>query len=191
MVNPRDAPMPGSRERLLEAAIDLLRGFGLSGAGINDLVRASGAPKGSVYHHFPGGKLQIAGEALSVYIGRVEAFIDAALAGRRSNAERVRALFDAFARRVEDADCRRSCAVGTVSLDLGDEADEMRPLLREALDTWARVIAHHVDLGDPRRTRSFAGFVLTAIEGAYVRARAEGSGQAFREAGVWLAQLVA
>jgi TetR/AcrR family transcriptional repressor of lmrAB and yxaGH operons len=173
---------------MLEAAIDLLRGYGLSGAGINDVVRASAAPKGSVYHFFPGGKLQIAGEALAVYAGRVEAFIDQALAGRRSNPERVRALFEAFARRVEDASCRRSCAVGTVSLDLGDEDADLRPLLQGALDSWARVIAHHVDLGEAKRTRSFAGLVLTAIEGAYVRARAEGTGQAFREAGAWLAR---
>jgi len=123
---------------MLEAAIDLLRGYGLSGAGINDVVRESAAPKGSVYHFFPGGKLQIAGEALAVYAGRVEAFIDEALSGRRSNPERVRALFDAFAQRVENTSCRRSCAVGTVSLDLGDDAEAFRPLLRGALDSWAR-----------------------------------------------------
>jgi hypothetical protein len=52
------------------------------------------------------------------------------------------------------------------------------------------LIALHVDLGDPRRSRSFAGLVLTAIEGAYIRARAERSGRAFREAGLWLAELV-
>ena len=55
MSNP-PAPRSTSRERMLETAIDLMRGFGLSGAGINDLVRESGAPKGSVYHFFPGGK---------------------------------------------------------------------------------------------------------------------------------------
>jgi TetR/AcrR family transcriptional repressor of lmrAB and yxaGH operons len=182
--------LPPSRERMLEAAIDLLRGFGLSGAGINDIVRESGAPKGSVYHHFPGGKLQIVGESLAVYSGRVEAFIDEALARGRTRPERVLALFEAFARRVEQSGCRRSCAIGTVSLDLGDGDEALHPLLAQALQSWSRVIEHHVDLGEARRTRSFAGFVLTAIEGAYVRARAEGSGQAFREAGAWLAQLV-
>lgn len=181
---------PPSRERMLEATIDLLRGSGLSGAGINDIVRESAAPKGSVYHFFPGGKLQITGEALAIHAGRVESFIDEALAGRRSNAERVRALFEAFARRIEDADFRRSCPVGTVSLDLCDGAEPLRPVLADALAAWARVIEHHVDLGDARRTRSFAGFVLTAIEGAYVRSRAERSGQSFREAGAWLARCV-
>jgi TetR/AcrR family transcriptional repressor of lmrAB and yxaGH operons len=154
--------MAESRERMLEAAVDLLRGFGLSGAGINDVVRDSGAPKGSVYHFFPGGKLQIAAEALALYGDRVDAFIDDALAGRRSNVERVRALFEAFARRAEQSQFLRSCAVGTVSLDLGDA----------------------------RRSRAYAGLLLTAIEGAYVRARAERSATAFREAGSWLARLV-
>ncbi|MDH4288076.1 MAG: TetR/AcrR family transcriptional regulator [Aquincola sp.] len=180
---------PPSRGRMLEAAIDLMRGFGLAGAGINDIVRQSGAPKGSVYHFFPGGKLQIAGEALAVYAGRVEAFIDEALAGRRSNPERVRALFEAFAARAEQNDFRRSCAVGTVSLDLGDDAEPLRPWLVSALESWLRVIEHHIDLGDARRTRSFASLVLTVIEGAYVRARAEGHARAFREAGAWLAPL--
>lgn len=184
-------PAANSRERMLDAAIDLMRGFGLSGAGINDIVRESAAPKGSLYHFFPGGKLQIADEALGLYSSRVAAFIDQALAGRRSNDERVRALFDAFARRVESTDCRRSCAVGAVSLDLGDDAERLRPTLRAALQAWSEVIAGHVDLGDAARTRSFAGFVLTAIEGAYVRTRAEGSGRAFREAGAWLAAAVA
>jgi TetR/AcrR family transcriptional regulator, lmrAB and yxaGH operons repressor len=66
---------------MLTAAIDLIRGYGLSGAGINDLVRASGAPKGSVYHFFAGGKSQIASEALAAYAVDVRAFIDQALGG--------------------------------------------------------------------------------------------------------------
>ncbi|HET9821228.1 MAG TPA: TetR/AcrR family transcriptional regulator [Burkholderiaceae bacterium] len=175
---------------MLAVALDLLRGFGLSGAGINDIVRGSAAPKGSVYHFFPGGKLQIAEEALRAYVPQVQAFIEAAMAGRRSNAARVGALFEAFAQRVQAQDFRRSCAVGTVSLDLSEDMEPLRPVLVAALDSWARSIASHVDLGDARRSRSFADFVVTAIEGAYVRARAEHSPQAFREAGRWLAHCV-
>jgi TetR/AcrR family transcriptional repressor of lmrAB and yxaGH operons len=187
MIEP--APLPGSRERMLEATIDLLRGWGLSGAGINDIVRASGAPKGSVYHHFPGGKLQIANEALVLYAGRVRIFISEALASRSAPADKVRALFDAFARRVEAADYQRSCAVGTVSLDLGEDIESVRGVLADALQAWMQEIATQVDLGNAVRTRAFAGLVVTAIEGAYVRCRVERSPQPFREAGRWLATL--
>jgi AcrR family transcriptional regulator len=186
---PRSDPAP-SRQRMLEAAIELMRGYGLAGAGINDLVRASGAPKGSVYHFFPDGKAQIASEALELYAGRVEQFIEAALSGRRDPPARVRALFDAFAQRAKEGGFRRSCAIGTVSLDLGDELEPLQAQLAAAFERWAATIAAHFDLGSAPATHSFAGFVLTAIEGAYVRSRAERSPAAFKEAGAWLARLV-
>ena len=180
-----------SRERMLEAAIDLMRGSGLSGAGINDIVRESGAPKGSVYHFFPAGKLSIAAEALALYSQRVQDFIAEALESRETPEERIRALFAAFARRVEAGGYLKSCAVGAVSLDLDGEMEGLRPVLADALDEWIEVVAARVDLGDPRRTRAFAGLVMTAVEGAYVRSRAERSKRPFLEAGEWLAELAA
>jgi len=184
------APRSASRERMLETAIDLMRGFGLSGAGINDLVRESGAPKGSVYHFFPGGKLQIAEEALAAYGPRVRELIVEALAGAEAPPEKVRTLFRAFARRLRSADFSRSCMVGTVGLDLDDSLEPLRQRLASTLDGWADAIAAAFDLGSTRRTRAFAGFVLTAIEGAYVRARVERSSTPFTEAGEWLATLL-
>ena len=65
---------------MIEAAIELMRSYGLSGAGINDVVQQSGAPRGSLYHYFPDGKLQMAREALLVHGERVQAFLAQALA---------------------------------------------------------------------------------------------------------------
>ncbi len=176
---------------MLEAAITLLRSGGLWAAGINDIVRESAAPKGSVYHHFPGGKLQIAGEALDAYGERVRSVIGQALGSRQAAPDKVRALFDAFARRAAEGGFQRSCAVGTVSLDLDGDTAPLRVVLADALGAWQAEIACHFDLGSPARTRAYAGLLLTAIEGAYVRSRAEASPQPFREAGEWLATLVA
>jgi len=181
----------GSRQRMIEATIDLMRSSGLSGAGINEIVRASGAPKGSVYHFFPGGKQQIAVEALTAYSQRVMAFIETALASRKSPPLKVRALFDAFARRVEDAQFRKSCAAGTVCLDLDADLEALRSVVADAFDAWMAVIARHFAQGDVRVARSFAGLLLTAFAGGYIRARAERSSRPFKEAGTWLAELAA
>ncbi|MDZ7651882.1 MAG: TetR/AcrR family transcriptional regulator [Burkholderiaceae bacterium] len=178
-----------SRERMIEASIALMRGSGLSGAGINEIVRASGAPKGSVYHFFPAGKQQLATEALDTYAERVQAFVEAALASRSAPADKVRTLFEAFARRAEEGGFQSSCAVGTVSLDLNPEFAGLRQVLERALDAWIAQIAGHFNTGDARQARSFAGLLMTAIEGAYIRSRAEASSRAFREAGDWLARL--
>lgn len=180
-----------SRERMIEAAISLMRGSGLSGAGINEVVRESGAPKGSVYHFFPEGKLSLAAEALAVYSQRVCGIIDAALSSRKAPEDKVRALFAAFARRIEEAGYLRSCAVGAVSLDLDAEVARLQPVLAGACTRWVDCIAAHFDLGDAKRTRSFASLVLTTIEGAYVRCRAERSRKPFTEAGEWLSRLAA
>ena len=176
---------------MIEATIDLMRGSGLSGAGINDIVRESGAPKGSVYHFFPNGKVQIVSEALDVYSQRVLAFVDQALTSKRAPADKIRALFNAFARRVAEGAFHKSCAVGTVSLDLDAELEGVRTLLETAFTRWRSLIEEHFDFDDPRRTRSFAGLVLTNIEGAYIRCRVERSSRPFREAGAWLAELTA
>ena len=180
----------GSRQKMIEATVELMRGSGMGGAGINEIVRVSGAPKGSVYNFFPAGKQQIAAEALEWYSPRVMAFIDSALASGRTAAARVRALFDAFARRVEEGDFRKSCAVGTVCLDLDAELEGLRGVAAEAFDDWVRRIAAHFP-GDPAAASSFASLLLTAIEGAYIRARADRSSGAFKEAGDWLAEVAA
>jgi len=152
---PRKVRTP-TRERLLEAAISLMRQSGLSGAGINEIVRASGAPKGSVYHFFPDGKQQIAAEALDAYSGRVVAFIDATLSRKRSPGTKVEAL---------------------------------RAAVAASLTSYVGAIAPHFRFRDPGRVQSFARLVVTAIEGAYICARANRSSAAFREAGTWLAEL--
>ncbi|HEX4883564.1 MAG TPA: TetR/AcrR family transcriptional regulator [Casimicrobiaceae bacterium] len=182
---------PGTRARLLAAAVTLLRRSGLSGAGINEIVRESGAPKGSVYHYFPQGKQQIATEALALHGSAVTAFIDAAMAGGRSGPRKVEALFRAFAKRAEEGGFDATCPAGTVCLDLDAGLEALRRPVADAFDCYVDAIARHVDCGTPARTRSFASLLLTAIEGAYLRCRAERSSRAFHEAGRWLAPLAA
>lgn len=173
----------GTRARLIGSAITLLRRSGLSGAGINEIVRESGAPKGSVYHFFPGGKEQIVAEALDQHALAFEGFVEDALAGRRSPAQKVKALFEAFAQRVEDGKFQSSCPLGTVCLDLGAEMDGLRSVVVRSFEQYVDILTRHFG------SRAFAGMLLTAIEGGYIRSRAEQSGKPFLEAGAWLSKL--
>lgn len=178
-----------TRERMIEAAIRLMRHSGLSGAGINEIVKESGAPKGSVYHFFPDGKRQLASEALAAYSERVLAVFDEALSAGKTPGDRVRGLFKAFARRLEDGRFRQSCAAGAVSLDLDEDLEAVREAIEAAFSAWVDVIATRIGFEDKRRAKSFAGLVLTTIEGAYVRGRAERSSRPFTEAGLWLGEI--
>jgi TetR/AcrR family transcriptional repressor of lmrAB and yxaGH operons len=180
-----------TREKVVEAATLLLRRSGLSGAGINEIVNASGAPKGSIYYFFPGGKEQIVGEALELHTARVVAFMEEALASRKAIPDRIRALFGAYAKRLEEGRYEVSCPSGAVCLDLDREMETLRHNVQSSFDRYIEAIARHVQVGSPRETRAFAAFVLTAIQGAWIRGRAARSGEPFLEAGKLLATLAA
>ena len=179
----------GTRQKLLETAASLMRRTGLTGAGINEVVRESGAPKGSVYYFFPGGKQQIASEALSQYADAVVDFIETTLRRKRTPASKVTALFDAFADRVEQGRYQSSCPAGTVCLDLDARFEGLREVVASCLDHYVDAIAPHFESTDYQKSRSFAGLLLSAIEGAYIRSRAHQTSEPFREAGAWLAEL--
>jgi AcrR family transcriptional regulator len=179
----------GAKDKMIEAAIELMRRSGFSGAGINEIVKESGAPKGSMYHFFPGGKRQIASEALAVYAQRVLAVFDESLSSAKRPGEKIKALFRAFEQRLERTDYRQSCAVGAVSLDLEEDLEVVRLAAVGAFSAWLELISKHFRMANLRRRQSFAGLVLTAIEGGYIRGRAERSSRPFREAAVWLAEI--
>jgi len=139
-------PTAQAKDRFLEAAIFLMRQSGLSGAGINQLITRSGAPKGSVYYHFPGGKQQIIGEALTIYGERVAAAFERALSSRKKTGDKIRALFRFVADRFEEGAFEQSCAAGAVTLDLDAEVVALRPVIAAAFVSWRSVIANHQSL---------------------------------------------
>lgn len=164
----------GARERIVVAALILLRQGGLSAAGLNDVVALAQAPKGSLYHYFPGGKAQMVAAALEVYRDSVALQLSEALRGRAVLASRVNRLFDAVARRMGDSRFGQSCAVGAVVLDLRPDDVELRRLCDATLAHWADTVAEHLhDL--PAEQRAPAGRLLVSLlEGAQLAARAAG-----------------
>jgi AcrR family transcriptional regulator len=60
-----------SRDDMIRAAIELLCERGYAGTSFGDVLERSGAPRGSIYHHFPGGKQQLVTEAVQRYTAGV------------------------------------------------------------------------------------------------------------------------
>lgn len=73
----RTAPEPDTRTRILHAALRLFRQHGYHGVGINDILALAEAPKGSMYHHFPAGKEEIAAAVVGLITASLLGLIDA------------------------------------------------------------------------------------------------------------------
>jgi AcrR family transcriptional regulator len=172
---------------MLDAAEALLRERGLAGAGIKQVVARSRTPIGSVYHHFPEGKTQLAAAALRRHADKARVLLETMFAPDTPVAERVRVLFRTAARGFEQSGRLKSCAIGTVTLDLGSGDGALRDVCAAAFDAWVDTIARRLPWTDRRLRRSFAAMVVTTFEGAFILSRAQQSGRPFLTAGDWLA----
>lgn len=180
-------PASSARDRMLEAAEGLMREGGFAGAGIKQIAARGRAPIGSVYHHFPEGKAQLAAEALERHGAKARRLLETMFEREAPVAARVRALFGTAAREFDRAGRDRGCAIGAVTLDLTAIDEPLRAVCDGAFDTWVDAIAERLPWRSRAARRSFAEMVVTTLEGAFVLSRARRSGRPFLTAGEWLA----
>ncbi len=183
---PRLRPSP-ARAKLLDTAETMLREAGMSGVGIKEIVARSGTPIGSLYHYFPGGKTQLVTESLTRHAAKVPPVLEHHFDREKTAAAALRALFDGAAAGFERGGTVKACAVGAVTLDLSSSDQGIRTVCRDAFAEWVDVIAARLPLEDAAARTSFAVLVVAALEGAFVLAKAAGSGDPFREVGRQLA----
>ena len=179
------------RERMIRSAVALFRERGVHGTSFSDVLAHSGAPRGSLYHWFPGGKAQLAEEATR-YAGE---FIAGGLAAALADDDPVAALrrFGAIWREVlRGSDFAAGCPVVSATLE-GERSPGARDAAGAAFAGWEKLLADaFAGHGVPRkRARSLATLAIAAIEGAIVLARAQRSTAPLERVGGELEALVA
>ena len=125
-----------TRSRMLEATGRLLRQRGYHGTSLNDILAASGAPRGSLYFHFPGGKDQLVIEVTRASVREVAERLGETLGAEKSPAVAVRRIVDATAEMLENSDYALGCPVAPVVLDATTDIPELVELCRAAFEEW-------------------------------------------------------
>src|SRR5262249_13412588 len=158
-----------------------------AGAGINQVVDVSRAPKGSLYHYFPGGKQQLVSEALREADAAISASFETVFAAAVPIGQRVRTLFAKTADAIEASAFTKSCPVAAVTLDLDEETAPVREVCQAIFERWVDVITQGLQDLPPRERRPVAQLILASLEGALILARASGSRSALTDVGTALA----
>jgi TetR/AcrR family transcriptional repressor of lmrAB and yxaGH operons len=160
--------------RMIEATARMLQHRGYHGTALSDILEASGAPRGSLYFHFPGGKDQLAIEATRAAVEETTAYLRDSLASAASPAEGVRAFVDATAELMRRSDYTFGCPVAPMVLDAPAGLHELDELCRRTFERWIDMLRmSFVDSGLPtRRATSLALLTVATIEGALLIARA-------------------
>lgn len=160
------------RERLLNGARRLLAEKGYAGMELRDVAAVGNAPRGSIYHHFPGGKSQLAVEAAEAEGAEIKVSIERSLEDH-GLAGTLGRFGEMFARRVKDHPERLGCPVAAAAL-ARPEDPALAAAATAAFASWEAPIAAALrDEGvDAKDAAAFAGLVVSTIEGALIRARA-------------------
>ena len=167
--------MASPRERMVVSAALLIRERGAHPTAIADVLQHSGAPRGSAYHYFPGGRTQLLCEAID-YAGE---YIAAQIAEGARGLDALDSLVESYREQLIRTDYRAGCPVVAVTVEAGDpdRQDQATPVIERAAAAFARwtdLIAARfvVDGIEESRAEELAMLVTTSIEGAIVVARA-------------------
>lgn len=165
----------GARERMVRSAVYLFREHGFSGTAFSDVIAHSGAPRGSIYHHFPGGKLQLAEEAVRYAGDYLGAGVRASTRDDDPGAP-VRAFLGWWRRVLVRSDFRAGCPIVAVTVE-SPLPDRLAEAAAAAFRRWeGDLTAGLVSAGAPRpRAARLATLIVAAVEGATVLCRAERS----------------
>jgi AcrR family transcriptional regulator len=162
-----------ARQNMIQSAALLMRERGVDATSFSDVLAHSGAPRGSIYHHFPGGKAQLIEEATR-FAGEFTAAGLAAAMRDSEPAEAVRGFVARWRKILARSGFGAGCPVVAAALE-GDRAPAVRDAAAKAFSQWEELLADAVEPHAPGRGRSIATLVIASIEGAVVLARAERS----------------
>ena len=165
-----------SRERTVRSAALLFRERGVDSTGLREVVEHAQAPRGSLQHHFPGGKEQLVVEALAWIAGKAAEPLEATLEATPPPSARtvVADLFDRFRKLLTMTDYRAGCPIAAAVVDSGSAGDAVATATRHAFEHWAKPLElalHRGGLTEPRATR-VALLIISSVEGALIMSRA-------------------
>lgn len=162
-----------TRDRMIRTAARLLRRQGYAATGWRQVVAESHTPWGSQAHHFPGGKEQLAVEAVRTSGAAYERLLASAFADNHP-ADTVTAWATVAAKDLQATGWADGCPVATVALETAHVSDNLADACESAFTSWRGVIAdsigrHGLPAGE---ANSLATLVLSGIEGSLLLARA-------------------
>jgi AcrR family transcriptional regulator len=175
---------------MIESAAVLMRERGIEATSFSSVIDHSGAPRGSIYHHFPEGKAQLIEEATRFAGAYSAAMIAAAL--EHGDVSTAVDRFVAFWRSIlTSSEFAAGCPVVAAALDV-DPVSRARGEAGGAFGEWRRLLAQALESRgvDSERAAALATVVIASVEGAVVLCRAERSLEPLEHVAAELEQLL-
>lgn len=167
-------PRGDSRTRMIGATAELLQKQGYAGTGLAEILATSGAPRGSLYFHFPGGKEQLACEALAAS-GRewITRFTDITNAAK-TPADALDGACAMLGDELERSGWEIGCPIATVALEAAHTSEAIQQTCAAHFAELEALVTSQLErAGVPAAVAPVAAtFAISAVEGSLLLARA-------------------
>lgn len=182
-----------ARTAAINAAVRLFDRQGYHGTGLADILAASGAPRGSFYFHFPGGKEQLGVEAVARAADDVAALFHTAAARHPEPDQLLRSVGRALIRWLERSEFQEGCAVAAVTVETAITSETLRLACQQAYTRWQQILTDAFTAGGlpAERSARLASLTISALQGAALTSRAHRDTRPLRDAVDTLADLAA
>jgi TetR/AcrR family transcriptional repressor of lmrAB and yxaGH operons len=151
----------------------LFRRQGYASTGLQQILNESGAPKGSLYHYFPSGKLALGEAAVEMAGGMVAEMLRELAARHREPRAFLRSYCRVMAGWMEESEFHSGCPIATTLLETAPQSPTITAAGQRAIDGWIDVILEVLmrDGLGRREARSRAQLIVAAMEGALILSR--------------------
>ncbi len=173
-----------TKELFLKASRNLFERQGFSGTGLKQIVSSAGAPWGSLYHFFPGGKEELAVSVVQ-FAGHED---DRAFRENFEQAEdlptAISNIFRYEMRHLKKSNYAEGCAVASVASDVTTISEPIRIACSDVFSQWEDTIASAFEEQRIGRKEAgeVAGFIISVLEGATLLCRTKRSTDPMKDA---------
>ena len=173
-----------TRDKLIYAMADALQRKGLHGVGLNELLEVAGAPKGSLYHHFPGGKSELAVAAIEHISQRIDGLFAQLFSQQADPLKALHHWLQGALQQLENSQFERGCPLATIALESGPEDVEIRAALQRSFATVRQALSQQLhQYGYPsEQADNLAALFVALYEGGLLQARVAGSSEPLKRA---------
>ncbi len=183
---------PSTRERIVVVTAELLRRHGYTGTGLKQVVAAANAPFGSLYHHFPGGKVELGAEVVRTAGAMYRELFVAITDDAPDLVIGVERFFAGAAETLRQTDFADACPIETVALEVASTSEPLREACADVFESWIDALVERLGAAGvgEARAREVAFVVLSLLEGAFVLCRTLRTTAPLDAAGVAAADVV-
>jgi TetR/AcrR family transcriptional repressor of lmrAB and yxaGH operons len=166
---------------MIDAASELFGCRGYHATAFSDVIDQSGAPRGSIYFHFPGGKQELAREAIMAAGEGIAETVAEAASQVGDPGSLIRLLAEGMVQRLENSGYEHGCSIATMVLELAPHDEGLSVEFDRVFARWRAALVGCFETWGiaPERGGALADLVMSAFEGALVLSRAARSSEPF------------